>query len=173
MPPLIQTSRLTLRKIDMHVDDLIGYLGWLRDVENNSFIQSARVDYGLDELSRFIDSANRDEFSLLFGIFLNVDGKFIGTLKVAPIDPRLSEAWLGLMIGDPKYRGLGYGRESLSAVLAFLFQDLEISTVFLGVSLDNLPAISLYKNLGFTEVNNKDGKIVMKIEKLPNFKQRL
>jgi RimJ/RimL family protein N-acetyltransferase len=153
----------------MHIDDVDSYLGWLRDVDNNPFIQSARVDYRLDELRQFIGETNRDACSLLFGIFLNVDGKFIGTLKVAPIDFHLCEAWVGLMIGDPDFRGLGYGRESLSAVLTFLFQSLKMKTVFLGVNLDNVDAISLYRGLGFAEMRTENNSVVMKLEKLPNF----
>ena len=169
MQPSIQTPRLTLREIDMQIDDVASYVGWLRDVDNNPFIQSARLDYQLEELLQFIETTNRDESSLLFGIFLNVDGKFIGTLKVAPIDFNLCEAWVGLMIGDPNSRGLGYGKESLSAVLTFLFQSLKMKSVFLGVNLDNVAAISLYRGLGFAEMRTENNSVVMKLERLPNF----
>lgn len=166
MPNSIQTHRLTLREIDIESDNLFDYVDWLRDVENNAFIQSARVDYSLDELRRFIQSTNNDKNALLFGLFLNIDGRFIGTIKVDPIDFKADLAWVGMMIGDPFFRGLGYGRESLQAVLEFVFWTIGIGKVFLGVNSKNIPAVSLYRRLGFQVIEYRDGGLIMKIERV-------
>lgn len=138
------------------------YLSWLRDTQNNSFIQSARSDYSLQELIQFIESMNFDEEALLFGIFLTeIKEKFIGTLKVQPIDLTKGTAWLGIMIGDPEYRGLGYGREAMHEILNYLFHTLKLQEVFLGVDLKNLDAVSLYRSLGFIEHLNGESSMVM------------
>jgi RimJ/RimL family protein N-acetyltransferase len=158
----LETSRLLMREIDSSNDDLIQYLGWLQDVHNNSFIQSARVDYRMEELVNFIDSINSNSDALLLGLFLRKESHFIGTLKVEPIDYSAGSAWLGIMIGNPKFRGLGYGREAMEKVLSYLFDFLKLQAVYLGVDLENLSAINLYKKLGFREYELNANSMFMK-----------
>jgi RimJ/RimL family protein N-acetyltransferase len=151
MNVLLKTSRLVIREIDTSQDDLVQYLGWLQDTQNNSFIQSARVDYTLGELIRFIEATNSDVNAILFGLFLKENDTFIGTLKVQPIDYSVGTAWLGIMIGSQEFRGLGYGLEALEIVLGYLFNSLDLQEIHLGVDLQNLGAISLYRKLGFRD----------------------
>lgn len=167
----LKTSRLNLRPIIPSQDDLTIYLSWLRDTQNNSFIQSARSNYSLRELVEFIDSVNSDDNALLFGIFLTGIGeKFIGTLKVQPIDLSKRTAWLGIMIGSPESRGFGYGREAMHEVLNYLFNSLRLREVFLGVDFKNINAVSLYKSLGFTEHSREENSMVMVKRQSPDLK---
>lgn len=157
----LQTPRLVLRKINTRDDDLEDYLGWLRDVENNSFIQSVKVDYGMDELVEFIETVNSDENAILFGIFLKNNHQLIGTLKIQPINFSKQTSWLGIMIGNPDFRGQGYGREAMQEVLNYLFRSLRINEVLLGVDLKNSNAVSLYRSLGFCEYTIEENRMVM------------
>jgi RimJ/RimL family protein N-acetyltransferase len=165
----LHTERLVLRAINTEEDKLEDYLGWLRDVESNSFIQSARIDYGIEELIEFIKSVNSDVNAILFGIFLKGNFQFIGTLKIQPIDFTLGTAWLGIMIGNPEFRGRGYGREAMQGVLKFLFNSLKLKEVFLGVDLKNFDAIALYETLGFIEHLREENSMTMIKKISPNF----
>ena len=158
----LETPRLNLREIDVSQDDLITYLGWLQDTRNNRFIQSARVDYSLEELISFIEVNNSDVNAILFGLFLRENDEFIGTLKVQPIDYSEGTAWLGIMIGSPEFRGLGFGREALEIVMDYFFNSLKLQDIYLGVDLLNLSAISLYRSLGFNEHELENKRIVMR-----------
>jgi RimJ/RimL family protein N-acetyltransferase len=158
----LETPRLNLREIDVSQDDLITYLGWLQDTQNNRFIQSARVDYSLEELISFIEVNNSDGNAILFGLFLRENDEFIGTLKVQPIDYSEGTAWLGIMIGSPEFRGLGFGREALEIVMDYFFNSLKLQDIYLGVDLLNLSAISLYRSLGFSEYELENKRIVMR-----------
>ena len=157
----LETQRLILRKLRAEEDDLGSYLSWLRDVENNSFIQSARIDYGFEELIEFINGVNSDDNAILFGIFLKENLQFIGTLKIQPINFSEKTSWLGIMIGNPDFRGQGYGREAIQEVLNYLFMSLKLQAIFLGVDLKNDNAISLYRNLGFSEYSSDKNRMVM------------
>ena len=165
----LHTERLVLRAINTEEDKLEDYLGWLRDVESNSFIQSARIDYGIEELIEFIKSVNSDVNAILFGIFLKSNFRVIGTLKIQPIDFTLGTAWLGIMIGNPEFRGRGYGREAMQGVLKFLFNSLKLKEVFLGVDLKNFDAIALYETLGFIEHLREENSMTMIKKISPNF----
>lgn len=157
----LQTSRLNIREIDINLDDLSTYLEWLRDTENNQFIQSARQDYNMEELVNFIKTTNSNENALLYGLFLKENNNFIGTLKVEPINYLEGTAWIGIMIGSTQFRGLGFGKEAISGVLEYLFNVLNLRETYLGVDLGNLSAIALYKSLGFTEYTISETRMIM------------
>ncbi len=65
------------------------------------------------------------------------------------------------MIGNPDFRGQGYGREAIQEVLNYLFMSLQLQAIFLGVDLKNVHAISLYRNLGFSEYSRDKNRMVM------------
>lgn len=169
MDSTLQTARLLLREINTEEDELEDYLGWLRDVESNSFIQSARIDYGIEELIEFIETVNSDVNAILFGMFLKSNFQLIGTLKIQPIDFTLGTAWLGIMIGNPEFRGRGYGSEAMQEVLNYLFNSLKLKEVFLGVDLKNFDAVALYESLGFSEHLREENSMTMIKKISPNF----
>ena len=57
---------------------------------------------------------------------------------------------------DPKWRGKGVGRALLQAVLADLMMSAA-KTMVLEVDEQNLPAIALYKRLGFATISARKG----------------
>ena len=73
------------------------------------------------------------------------------------------------MIGNPEFRGRGYGREAMQEVLNYLFNSLKLKEVFLGVDLENLYAVSLYETLGFSEHLREESRMTMVKKTSPNF----
>ena len=146
---LLRRNGVLLREIDLNRDDLTAYLGWLRDVENNSFISSARKNFQMSELQTFISEKNESSRSLLLGIFYGEAEEMVGTVKLEPIDITAQTAWLGIMIGEPKARGIGVGFDSLVLLTNFAFEQLGLRKLYLGVDPLNQPAIALYKKIGF------------------------
>lgn len=144
---------MLLREIDLQGDDLTAYLGWLRDVRNNSFISSAREDFQMSELQSYISQKNDSPQSLLLGIFHGENEKMIGTVKLEPIDLAAQTAWLGIMIGEPSARGIGVGFRTLDLLTNYACENLGLKKIYLGVDPSNEPAIALYKKVGFIYSN--------------------
>lgn len=82
-----------------------------------------------------------------FTIF--VDGVPIGFMGFSNISKTHRHADLFLAIGESAYRGKGYGEMSLKWLLRFGFQELKLHKINLGVIDANLPAVALYKKMGF------------------------
>ena len=143
--------------------DKSDYLGWLRDVKNNRFIESVRLDYTLFELETYLKTKVNAPDVKFWGIFLG-SKKFIGTIKLEPIDWENQTAWLGMMIGDPSERGKGYGSQALKLVLNYAAKNLLLREIFLGVHRDNTPAIRVYKKSGFEVHKVNESQITMKRE---------
>jgi RimJ/RimL family protein N-acetyltransferase len=75
----------------------------------------------------------------------------IGAIDLDSIHWNNGSAWLGIAIGDPVNRGLGYGSEAMHMVLRFAFDELNLHRVQLTVFAYNLHAIRLYERLGFVQ----------------------
>lgn len=154
--PLVSICELA--KVEFELET---YLRWLQNVEENRFIETARTDYTMVDLQRYLDSRTQTSQVKFWGIFLNSE-IFIGTIKLEPIDLYNQTAWLGMMIGDACNRGKGYGSQALNQVLKYAVTVLNLRKIFLGVNKENYPAIKMYKNAGFTFWNSNDVSLIMK-----------
>lgn len=157
-------KRLYLRKLNPNLDELENYLGWLRDVNSNRFIESVRHDYSFADLIAFINDKNNSPTAMLFGIFERRTSSLIGTIKLEPINRDNKTAWLGILIGDPKNHGQGYGFEVLDILCEFCSSILKLNEIYLGVSPNNIPAIKLYKKFGFSPYDKERNVMYLSIE---------
>jgi len=142
-------KKITLNKMDLRSIDLDIYLNWLRDVENNKYISSVSSNYSKEELIHYINEKNTDTDTIFMGIFAKDTGAFIGTIKLEKINTTEKSAWLGIMIGDPKNYGKGFGSEAIILLLAYAKNSLKLGKVILGVNPDNINAVNLYNKIGF------------------------
>jgi len=152
-------SMITIKDLASTEVDLEIYLSWLRDVAGNPFIESARADYSMLDLVDYLsDKLNRSDVKF-WGIFTKF-GRFIGTVKLDPIDRTRGTAWLGIMIGDLSQRGKGYGFLVLGHVFQYAIS-YGLSEIFLGVDKNNIHAIKLYERSGFKIVSENETSYVM------------
>ncbi len=145
----IEGKKVFLRKIDPAIDDLDVYLGWLRDTETNNFIISARRDYSREQLIGYVNQKNFALNTVFLGIFTTGVQRFIGTIKLEPIDFDEQSAWLGMLIGSKSDHGQGFGFEALELMLKFANDELGLKEIYLGVDSNNLVARNLYLKSGF------------------------
>jgi RimJ/RimL family protein N-acetyltransferase len=73
----------------------------------------------------------------------------IGNIKYEPVDSVKGYAVMGILIGDPDYRGLGVTPEILRSSGEWLKEHRNIKQIILGVNKDNLGAIRAYEKSGF------------------------
>lgn len=162
--PLISGENIYLREIDAGADDMHSYLGWLRDVESNPFIQSSNPNIDIVQLEAYINEKKNAADALLLGIFLGANSKFIGTIKLEPINRPAKTAWLGMLIGDLPSRGKGYGFEALTALMGHAFNGMNLEKIFLGVDKMNHRAIRLYSKIGFEVTEEKESSFTMSFD---------
>lgn len=78
----------------------------------------------------------------------NMEGDLVGRCGIIRLDWKNRVAELAIMIGSP-YRGLGYGKEALSLVCDFCFQQLGCHRLKVSVLDFNTAAIRCYESCGF------------------------
>src|SRR5687767_6865681 len=108
----ILTERFLLRELGI-ADVTERYLGWLGEPEAKKYIAAAASTKGLSDLRRYVEErANRNDI-LFLGIFDRSTGMHVGNIKYEPVDSELGYAVMGVLIGEPEYRGKGVTPEIL------------------------------------------------------------
>ena len=145
----IETERFILHQLDAESDDFANYLTWMQDVTADPFILGTNSNFTMEELRKYVGEKNRQNDCCLLGIFLKTNRTHIGNLKFEPIDWHAGTAWLGILIGDQRWKNVHAAREVLLASMEKLSRELSINVFFLGVSFENTAAIRSYRSIGF------------------------
>lgn len=147
---LIKTARFTLRSLT--VDDATkAYSQWFDDPAVAEHIMAAKAPHDIDALRRYIAEKSILPDVLFLGIFELDSGTHIGNIKYEPIDSANGVAEMGILIGEPNWRGRGVAREIIVASADWLRKHRGISRILLGVEKKNLAALSAYLRTGFRQ----------------------
>ena len=96
----------------------------------------------------FYGYENREEADV-FAIKLLKDGQIIGIAGYDDIIKENKVATLFIGIGNKNSRGKGYGKETMSILLDYGFNDMNFHRIQLNVLEFNQSAIALYEKTGF------------------------
>ena len=144
----IETPRFFLRPLTP-ADASDRYLGWLRDPTTQRFIAAAAATAELAALRGYIAEKTGQADTLFLGIFDKSNGQHVGNVKYEPVDVGKGETVMGILIGDPAWRGKGVATEVLKASANWLQQFKGIRCIKLGVDRENEAAITAYRKTGF------------------------
>jgi RimJ/RimL family protein N-acetyltransferase len=120
---------------------------WSHDA---SYLRALDTDYarprGPEDLGRTdAASANGVEFRLR----TLDDDRLIGFVVLHSIEWNNRAGLLSIAIGEPDYRGKGYGSDALRLVLRYAFHELNLERVGLDVISNNTAALRAYERAGF------------------------
>ena len=102
--------------------------------------------------------------SFEFRIRTLADDKLIGFVVLFSIKWNNGACTLAIGIGEPDFRGKGYGTDALNLAVGFAFRELNLHRVGLTVISYNAAAIRAYERVGFVqegvrrEAIHRDGK---------------
>ena len=80
----------------------------------------------------------------------NDEGKAVGVVELFNYSPLNDRAELGIEI-EPEWQGKGLGKKSVLKMLRYAKEELALHTLYAIVEEDNIPSLSLFRNLGFEE----------------------
>jgi [ribosomal protein S5]-alanine N-acetyltransferase len=144
----IETDRFLLRTLTV-IDVGAKYYSWINSPAKSQYIVYAKKERTIDELKEYVEQRVKSKSVLLFGIFDIINNKHIGNVKYEPIDFENGTAVMGILIGDKNYRGIGVAPEVIKASSIWLKNTHNITSIILGVSIENDRAINAYKKIGF------------------------
>lgn len=150
MKKSILTPRFVLRQLTAE-DATLNYLSWLQNDSSSSFIVSSRADMTIEDLKEYISERMYQDDVLFLGIFDKDTKHHIGNIKFEPINRNKKIAVMGILIGDPEFRGKSVASEVIEITGKFLKENCSIDEIHLGVHKDNVRAIKAYLKVGFNE----------------------
>lgn len=92
-----------------------------------------------------------------FGVKTLADDTLIGFVILMDVNYVHNNAFVGIGIGEPEYRGKGYGTETMNLALRYAFQELNMHRVSLDTLGSNLQAIRSYEKAGFVHEGRQRG----------------
>jgi ribosomal-protein-alanine N-acetyltransferase len=152
---IIETERLSIRQL-VPGDVSERYLSWMRDEQAKKYITAAENTFQLNDLRDYIEVRLGREDVWFCAIFDKVRNLHIGNIKYEPIVPSLKSAVMGVLIGDPDYRGQGIFEEAFVPTAQYLNTCCDIDAIYLGVDVRNLAAVKAYRAVGFIPTSLTD-----------------
>jgi len=117
---------------------------WSEDAEYQRLLAS---DVAAPRPPAFFDEEDEDE-NYAFAIRTLDDDKLIGECNLWPMWNH-QNAWLAIGIGEPDYRGKGYGTDAMRVLIGYGFRELGLYRITLSVFSYNTRAIRSYEKVGF------------------------
>lgn len=150
---LIWGEKTGLRRFEERMTDaeIAKLYEWSRDEEVLRWSGGSPTDLSQDEFrdhlnaERLYGPSNRRAFL----IFVREPIKLIGRLGIFGIDWDKGQGELGIVIGEKKYWGRGYGRDAVRTLVHHLFTTSSLNRIYLYTFSDNLRAQKSFAAAGF------------------------
>lgn len=101
----------------------------------------------VDDLDTFLPTSRRFAIDTL-------DGKHIGNCSYYNISQTKGTAELGIMIGDRNYWGKGYGTDTVTTLVNYIFGQTDLKRIYLKTLDSNIRAQQCFQKCGFTEYDH-------------------
>ncbi|SFA75152.1 Protein N-acetyltransferase, RimJ/RimL family [Amycolatopsis marina] len=79
------------------------------------------------------------------------EGRAIGIVGLSGAEPESGRAELDIYIGEPDFRGGGYGTDATRVICRYGFDSMRLHRISLWVVAENIAARRVYEKLGFVE----------------------
>jgi diamine N-acetyltransferase len=83
------------------------------------------------------------------------DKMTIGTIDLFDFDPFHKRAGLGILIANEDYRRKGYASMSLTCLIAYCFETLQLHQLYCNILQNNSESMDLFKKHGFVQTGLK------------------
>jgi len=133
------------------------FLKWINDPEITQYLLVFRpMTKEMEE--EWFESLKERENDILFSILIPLNDKtekLIGNCGIHKIDWKNRVGECGIIIGEKSEQSKGYGIEAMELLINYGFNTLNLNRLQLSVYDFNIPAIKLYKKVGFIEEGRK------------------
>ena len=138
-------------------EDIERAVEFINDEETKKFLDTA-IPFPITKWQEeeWIKSrkSNKD-FTYDFAIEDLETGKYIGGCSINHCDVKNRNCTIGIMLGDKDYWGRDYGSDALKVLIKFIFEEVNMDKIKLGVFSFNARAIACYKKCGFKECGRR------------------
>ncbi len=141
---MLQGKRVVLRAVEP--EHLPNYVRWLNDPEVLAWFGFYRPLNQAQEQAWY-ESQNKDPDAVNFAA--EFEGRHIGGCGFGNINRAGHNAEVGLFIGEKSLWDQGLGKEMLSLLVDYGFEQMGLHRIYLRVFAGNLRAVHAYEQVGF------------------------
>lgn len=140
---------------DFSYDNIKTTFDWIHNKELRDLF-SMQGEPNWDNHINYFKKKLKDKTQKVFAIYAN--NHYVGNCGFKDIDSNKAELWI--YIGDNDFKGKGIATKAVNMMIEYT-KKINLKSLYLYVLNYNKPAIKLYKNLGFKniEMNLKDKQI--------------
>lgn len=150
--PELKSIRFFIRPLN-ETDVSEKYVRWFSDTAVREFIMAAQATQTIEGLKSYVRENLASAHAFLLGIFTLDGNQHIGNIKFDTINFEKKSSVVGILIGDPAWRGKGVFQEVFRISSHFLLKEWQIKSFWLGSDRKNTSAIQAYVKSGFKEKN--------------------
>ncbi|MEI7510451.1 MAG: GNAT family N-acetyltransferase [Flavobacterium sp.] len=153
---------MTLKGINIYLRALepedLEFLYAIENDENIWEVSNTQTPYSKFLIRQYLENAHQDIYEakqLRLAICKTDSNETIGLIDIFEFDPKNNRAGIGIVIQKEANRGKGYAKESLSLVIDFSFQQLQLHQLFANIGVDNVSSLNLFATFGFQKIGVK------------------
>ena len=153
--PFIIGEKVYLRPLEPS-DLNEAYLSWVNDAEVTKYMETGTFPTSLPQLQKYYNDAQDNSNMVHLAIMRTVTEavgltheEHIGNISLNQINWVNRIACLGIMIGNKRYWGKGYGADTCKILIKYAFDRLNMHKVWLGVYEEHSHAVKSYLVAGF------------------------
>jgi UDP-4-amino-4,6-dideoxy-N-acetyl-beta-L-altrosamine N-acetyltransferase len=141
------------KKIELHKperDDMILLLEWRNNPDHRKYYREYRESTLEDQLNWYDNVMTKDDtWHHFIAKPIGVE-KVIGVVFLNHIHPVYRTGEFGITLGDPNYRGKGFGKDMLLTILEYGFNELNLNRIWCEVYSNN-ESVHMYRKIGFKD----------------------
>lgn len=144
---ILKGKKVILRPLSLK--DALRFCKWLKDREVVKFLTMYdQAPPSLKEEQEWISQRQKDKNGVTFAID-TIDGTHIGSISLRNTKSKSKHALFGIVIGNKKYWGQGYGTEAGKLIVDYGFRKLKLHKIYLNIIAYNIRGEKSYKKIGF------------------------
>jgi len=138
------------------VADAEKWAEWFNDLPTSLLLgDEAYTPTSVEAERNFITESLKTKKTHFFGIIDKETNQAIGRIGLFNINMVDRNAMVGIVIGEKVSWGKGIGKDSMSLILDYAFNLLNLDNVMLGTFEFNRRSIACYKKVGFKEIGRR------------------
>jgi RimJ/RimL family protein N-acetyltransferase len=146
---MLTGKKVRLREFRKEDVEVINHLANEVEVQINLTTRvPAPMPLGVEE-GWYADYTKKYDGDFIQFVIERLDGTVIGKCGTSQTDWKNASVMVWIFIGKDENRGKGYGSEALSLLVDFIFREMNMNRVELGVFGFNERAVASYKKVGF------------------------
>ena len=137
------------------VADAEKWAGWFNDMQTSILLGDEAYTPTSVEAEREFITQSLKKHNHYFGIIDQETDQAIGRIILFNINSVDRQAMVGIVIGEKNFWGRGIGQDSMSLILDYAFNILNLNNVMLGTFEFNKRSMACYKKVGFKEIGRR------------------